>query len=262
MYADLHCHLLPGIDDGAKDLEQSLAMARIAVEDGIRTVVVTPHHLNGVYANPASEVLDAVASLREALLAEGIPLKILPGTELHLVPELPEELSAGRALTVANQKKAVLVELPVHTVPYGAEHLLEQLLAMGLQPIIAHPERNSQLRANPDMLEEWVGIGCLGQITAQSCTGQFGPQVQESAREMIHQGLIHVVASDAHRDRRRIPKLSEAQAQIERWTNSALAQLICIDFPNQLIEGETPNVNRLLEALPPPRNQWWRRLFG
>jgi len=262
MYADLHCHLLPGIDDGSKDLEQSLAMAKIAVDDGIRTVVVTPHHLNGVYSNPASEVIRAVAELRESLLAEGIPLKILPGTELHLVPELPEELSAGRALTVANQKKAVLVELPVHTVPYGSEHLLEQLLAQGLQPIIAHPERNSQLRSDPEILEEWVGMGCLGQITAQSCTGQFGPQVQETARDMIHRGLIHIAASDAHRDRRRIPKLSGAQAQIERWTNPTLARLICIEIPHQLVEGEKPNLNRLLEALPPPRNQWWRRLFG
>jgi len=237
-------------------------MARIAVEDGIRTVVVTPHHLNGVYSNPASEVMRAVTELRESLLAEGIPLKILPGTELHLVPELPEELSAGRALTVANQKKAVLVELPVHTVPFGSEHLLEQILALGLQPIIAHPERNSQLRLNPDMLEEWVEMGCLGQITAQSCTGQFGPQIQESARDLIHRGLIHVVASDAHRDRRRIPRLSEAQTQIERWTNPTLARLICIEFPHQLVEGQKPNLNRLLEALPPPRNQWWRRLFG
>jgi len=262
MYADLHCHLLPGIDDGSKDLEQSLAMARIAVEDGIRTIVVTPHHMNGVYSNPANEVMSAVAALRESLLAEGIALKILPGTELHLVPELPEELSAGRAMTIANQKKAVLVELPVHTVPLGSEHLLEQILSQGLQPVIAHPERNSQLRSDPDILEEWIGMGCLGQVTAQSCTGQFGPQIQESARDMIHRGLIHVVASDAHRDRRRIPKLSEAQMQIERWTNAALAELLCIEFPHQLVDGTSPSPHRLADALPPPRNQWWRRLFG
>ena len=262
MYADLHCHLLPGIDDGAKDLEQSLAMAKLAVADGIRTVVATPHHLNGVYSNPAQEVLSAVAELREALLAEGIPLKILPGTELHLVPEAPEELNAGRALTVANQKKAVLVELPVHTVPLGSIHILEQLLAQGLQPIVAHPERNSQLREHPEMLEEWIEMGCLGQITAQSCTGQFGPQIQESAKAMIEFGYIHVVASDAHRDRRRIPRISEAQVQIERWTNATLARLICIEFPHQIIDGKQPNVDRLLEALPPPQKQWWRRLFG
>jgi protein-tyrosine phosphatase len=242
-------------------MEQSLAMARLAVEDGIRTVVVTPHHLNGVYSNPAAQVLEALADLREALLAEGIPLKLLPGSELHLVPELPEELAAGRALTVANKKKAVLVELPVHTVPLGADHLLEQILSLGLQPIIAHPERNSQLRAHPEMLEDWVEMGCLAQITAQSCTGQFGPQVQESARAMIRRGLIHIVASDAHRDRRRIPRLSEAQALIERWTNSDLARLISVEFPHRLINGETPDTLLLANALPPPR-AWWRRLFG
>ncbi len=237
-------------------------MARLAVADGIRTVVVTPHHLNGVYSNPASAVLSAVAELREALLAAGIPLKILPGTELHLVPELPEELGAGRAMTVANQKKAVLVELPVHTVPLGSDQLLEQIICQGLQPIIAHPERNSQLREHPEMLEDWIEMGCLGQVTAQSLTGQFGPQIQDAARAMLQRGLIHVVASDAHRDRRRIPRISEAQALIERWTNPTLARLICIEFPHQLIDGKAPNIDRLAEVLPPPQKPWWRRLLG
>ncbi|MEN1727271.1 MAG: CpsB/CapC family capsule biosynthesis tyrosine phosphatase [Pseudomonadota bacterium] len=261
MYADLHCHLLPGIDDGAKHMEQSLAMARLAVADGIRSVVVTPHHLNGVYSNRAADIHQALGHLREALLAEGIPLKLLPGAELHLVPELPDELAAGHAMTLANQKKAVLIELPVHTVPLGSDHLLEQILAMGLVPIIAHPERNTQLREHPEMLEEWVDMGCLGQITAQSCTGQFGPRIQERSREMIRRGLIHVVASDAHRDRRRIPKLSEAHALIERWTNATLARLLCVDYPQQLITGKLPNLDRLIEVLPSQR-PWWRRLFA
>jgi protein-tyrosine phosphatase len=102
MPIDLHCHLLPGIDDGARDLDQALAMARLAVADGIRVAVLTPHHLNGVYNNPASDVQRAVATFREALIAEGIGLKVLPGSELHLVPELPGELTAGRAMTIAN----------------------------------------------------------------------------------------------------------------------------------------------------------------
>ncbi|AKS42618.1 tyrosine-protein phosphatase [Wenzhouxiangella marina] len=262
MYADLHCHILPGIDDGSKDLEQSLAMARLAVEDGIRTVVVTPHHLNGVYANPAVEVARALRELREALIAEGIPLKLLPGSELHLVPELPAELAAGRALTLADRGQAALVELPVHTVPMGSEHLLEQIIAQGLQPIIAHPERNSELRQHPEILEEWVSMGCLAQVTAQSCTGQFGPQIRDAARQMVQRGLVHVVASDAHRDRRRIPHLSEAQRQIAQWTNQTVADLIAIDFPHRLIAGRRPDTEALTDALPPPRKRWWQRLVG
>ncbi|TVQ30050.1 MAG: protein-tyrosine phosphatase [Wenzhouxiangella sp.] len=262
MYADLHCHILPGIDDGAKDLAQSLAMARLAVEDGIKTTVVTPHHLNGVYLNHAADILAALANLREALIAEGIPLKLLPGCELHLVPELPEQLAAGEAMTLGNHGKAVLVELPVHTVPMGADHIIEQILSQGLTPIIAHPERNSQLRQDPELLAEWVSMGCLGQVTAQSCTGMFGPQVQTSAREMISRSLIHIIASDAHRDRRRIPEISKGEAQVARWTNERTARLLAREYPLALADGRNPDLDQLTDALPRYRRSWWQRLVG
>jgi len=262
MSIDLHCHMLPGIDDGSKSMTQSLAMARIAVDDGIRVSVLTPHHLNGVYSNPATRVHQAVGEMREALFEAGIGLKVLPGSELHLVPELPEELAAGRAMTLANLGKAVLVELPVHTVPMGAEFILEQIMTQGLLPVIAHPERNSQLRQAPDMLADWISMGCLGQITAQSCTGQFGPQVRQSAKQMIQRGLIHIIASDAHRDRRRIPQISEGRAQVAEWTNETIAALLAETYPENLINGETPDTQLLTEALPRQRKGWWRRLTG
>jgi len=260
MLIDLHCHMLPGIDDGAKTLDQALAMARIAVGDGIRTIVLTPHHLNGVYVNPATLILERVTRFREALLAAGIGLKVLPGSELHLVPELPDELAAARAMTLANQGRAALVELPVHTIPVGSEHLLEQILCQGLTPIIAHPERNSLLCRQPDRLAEWVEMGCLAQITAQSCLGKFGPIVREAARDMIQRGLIHVVASDAHRDQRRIPELSKGRAQIAEWTNPATAELMAERFPLDLIEGRLPDRVQLERMLPPQRSAWWRRM--
>ncbi len=262
MYADLHCHMLPGIDDGARDLAQSLAMARLAVQDGIKTTVVTPHHLNGVYVNRSADILTALGLLREALISEGIPLKLLPGCELHLVPELPEQLASGEAMTLANHGKAVLVELPVHTVPMGADHILEQILCQGMTPIIAHPERNSQLRQDPEPLAEWVSMGCLGQITAQSCTGQFGPQVQASARDMIGRGLIHIIASDAHRDRRRIPEISSGEAQVAHWTNTHTAELLARTFPQALVNGQHPDLDQLADTLPRRRRGWWRRLVG
>ena len=262
MFVDLHCHMLPGIDDGSKNLEQSLAMARLAVEDGIRAAVMTPHHLNGVYTNSSSDVMAAVSSFREALIANGIGLKILPGSELHLVPELPDELAAGNALTVANQNKAVLVELPIHTVPMGSELILEQIQCQGYTPIIAHPERNSQLRRDPEILAEWVSMGCLAQVTAQSCTGQFGPQVQDSARHMVSRGLVHVMASDAHRDRRRIPQLSKGRAQLVDWTNERTAELLTEVFPQALVSGQEPELQLLAECLPAPRRSWWQRLVG
>jgi len=247
---DLHGHLLPGIDDGAKHLEQSLNMARQAVADGIAVSVVTPHHLNGVYSNPARDVREHCDAFRGALREHGIPLEILPGNECHLVPELPEALAAGTALTVADRGRAVLVELPVHTVPLGATGILEEILAMGLQPVIAHPERNTELAADPELLGEWVDMGCLAQVTAQSCTGRFGPHVQRAARRMVCEGLVHVLASDAHRDSRRIPQLQPGREVVAQWASTEAARLLTEEFPRALAEGQLVNITLLRDALP------------
>ncbi|MEE4638080.1 MAG: CpsB/CapC family capsule biosynthesis tyrosine phosphatase [Wenzhouxiangella sp.] len=261
MFTDIHCHILPGIDDGSKELAQSLAMARIAIDDGIDTIFATPHHLNGVYTNPARAVLDHVERLREHLLDQGMALKVLPGAENHIVPELPDALAEGTAMTMGNLGQAVLVELPVHTVPVSTEEILENIRSQSLTPIIAHPERNTYLRQHPQRLREWIEMGCLAQVTAQSCTGLFGPQVRAAAHAMVTGGMIHFVASDAHRDRRRIPEISLGQAEIERWTNTETARLLAEDLPAQLAGGEPLDTQRLQAALPAPRQSWWQRVF-
>ena len=262
MPTDIHCHILPGIDDGAKELAQSLAMARIAVGDGITNLFATPHHFNGVYSNPRQVVLEQVGQLRLTLEREGIQLNLLPGAENHLVPELPNALAEGSAMTMGNFGKAVLIELPVHTVPVSTEEILEQVRAQNLIPIIAHPERNTYLRQHPERLREWVDMGCLGQVTGQSCTGLFGPQVRDAAYHMVTHGLIHFVASDAHRDRRRIPEISPAREEIERWTNPETATLLAETFPAALAAGQLPDTNALSAALPEPRQGWLQRWFG
>lgn len=259
MRTDLHCHLLPAIDDGAKSLGQALAMARIAVADGIATAVVTPHHLNGVYRNPANAVRRATAALQRELDAAGIALALLPGNELHLTPETPDALAEGTALTLADRGRAALVELPVHTVPVGVEHLLERIIAQGMTPVIAHPERNSELRRTPERLGDWVDMGCLGQVTAMSCTGQFGEPVRQAAETMVRGGWIHVVASDAHRDQRRVPRTGIARPVLTDWIGAVAAELLIDTWPDALGRGEAPDTTRLHDALPPPRR---RRPFG
>jgi len=256
---DLHCHLLPGIDDGAKGLDQALAMARIAVADGIGTAVVTPHHLNGVYVNRAEPVRRAMAALQLELDAAGIALTLLPGNELHLTPETPQALADGTALTIADRGRAALVELPVHTVPVGVEHLLERIIAQHIVPVIAHPERNSELRQHPERLGDWVDMGCLGQVTAMSCTGQFGEPVRRAAEIMVRSGWIHVAASDAHRDRRRVPRTSIARQVLTGWVGSQAAELMIDSWPSALARGESIDTALLRDALPAPRH---RRSLG
>ncbi len=260
---DLHGHLLPGIDDGAKDLAQALNMARQAVADGIVISVLTPHHLNGVYRNPARHVREQCANFCSELRSHGIALDVRPGSECHLVPELPAALAEGSALTIADRKRAVLVELPVHSVPLGATSILEDILAMGLRPLIAHPERNGELIATTEKLAEWIEMGCLAQVTAQSCTGQFGPQIQDAARRMVCAGLVQVMASDAHRDRRRIPQLSRGRDVVAQWTSPDVARLLTEDIPRGLADGQDVDADQVRGALPARGRGfagWLRRL--
>ncbi len=253
---DIHAHLLPRVDDGSRGIEQTLNMARLAVADGIATLVATPHHLNGVYRNPAAGIRRHCHVLGRKLIDEGIDLEVLPGAECHLVPELPAALAQGTAMTVADRGRAVLVELPVHHVPRGATDILEEIVSLGLRPIVAHPERNTQLARDSAMLREWVEGGVLAQVTAQSCIGKFGPQARAAAREMVQQGLIHFIASDSHRDQRRIPELTSGRAVIEDWTCPEIGELLSETFPRALVRGHPIEASRLSHALGAPRRGW------
>lgn len=235
---DCHNHTLPGIDDGADDAEMALEMARCAVKHGIHTIVCTPHHLNGVFSNDRAAVLAHVATLRNQLADAGIPLAVLPGSELHLVPDLPERILEGDALTYADHGRAALVELPKHTVPTGTETILGRLLYQKITPVIAHPERNSELIRDPARLAEWVGWGCKVQLTAQSCSGDFGKRIQSQCRRWCEQGHVHLIASDAHRPYGRAPILTEGIAALREWLSEPAVEVLSITNPRKLTEGE------------------------
>ena len=266
MRVDLHCHLLPAVDDGAKHLDQALAMAKIAIEDGITDIICTPHHLNGVYQNNASSILSACHQLQGALDDQQLPLTVHPGAENHLVPELLDGLRAGSVMTMAHRGRYLLVELPVMSIPMGTEQVLKSLLKQGLTPIIAHPERNDALRLDPTRLGEWVDWGVLGQVTAQSLTGQFGPLVQQAAWHMTEQGWIHCVASDAHRDKRRIPIISPAHQAISERLGLEFANWLVDAVPRAVLLGQAvdrvDHDDQITKAQSHyTRRPWWRRWF-
>ncbi|WP_296805313.1 CpsB/CapC family capsule biosynthesis tyrosine phosphatase [Thiocapsa sp.] len=243
---DVHCHILPGLDDGAHTFETAIDMARAAVVGGASGIVCTPHHLNGVYKNPGSLVLHALADLRQRLADADIPLGLFPGAEIHLVPELPSRVLDGSALTYNDRGKAALVELPKNTVPRGSEVILGQLLRHGITPVIAHPERNLVLARHPNRLAEWIDWGCKIQLTAQSCSGDFGERLQRLSRRWLELGWVHLVASDAHRPTGRSPDtLSVARACVAEWLGEDAATLLTLDNPRRLLEGTD------LLALPP-----------
>lgn len=205
---DLHCHILPGIDDGSKSLADSLTLARAAVSEGIGYIVATPHHLDRHFVNHSADVRRAVADFQQALDQAQIPLTIFPGQEVHLNGDLAKRLPDLIGLD-ANMNY-LLVEFPHEEVPQYAEELFFELSCQNITPIIAHPERNARIIKEPSLLYEFINNGALAQLTATSLVGGFGRKTKKFSEELITHGLVQIVASDAHMLKNRKFALREA----------------------------------------------------
>ncbi|WP_214793188.1 MULTISPECIES: CpsB/CapC family capsule biosynthesis tyrosine phosphatase [unclassified Exiguobacterium] len=207
---DIHCHLLPAVDDGPGTVEQTIEMARRAVEEGVTAIVVTPHAFHPQFETEDLNVQEAAATLQNVLHQEGIKLDIYPGQEIRVFGDLVQALEDGAALSLAGSRY-VLVEFPSDTVPAYAEQLFFRLQTEGYTPVIAHPERNKELATNPKRLMDFVSSGALSQVTTSSLTGEFGQNVKEIAFVFLRNGLSQLVASDAHSTGRRTFYWEEAK---------------------------------------------------
>ena len=207
---DIHTHILPGVDDGVKDDQEAVEFARMASEDGVRTIVATPHCKEGFFFLQRQEVLDAVERLRGLLVSASVDVEIVPGGEVHISPDLVERIRDGRAPTLGDNGRTLLLELSLSQYPVELENLVFQLKLAGILPIFAHPERVRYFQDDIRRYESVIRFGGYGQITTGSITGGFGEDVQEFSTELLRKRLVHVVASDAHNIRRRPPVLSRA----------------------------------------------------
>ncbi len=195
---DIHSHLLPGLDDGSKDLTTSLNLARDAVADGITHSLMTPHHMNGRYTNHAADVIAATNTFQMALNEHQIPLTVFPAQEVRINGDLIAALEAGDILTADAGGKYLLLEFPSNEVPAYTERIFFDIQQHGLIPIIVHPERNEGMMTDPNILYELESRGALAQVTASSYVGTFGKAVQQFAEDIVGHGLAQVFASDAH----------------------------------------------------------------
>jgi protein-tyrosine phosphatase len=198
MIIDLHCHILPGIDDGAADTEAAIAMAQLAVSCGISTIVATAHHLPGIYSPSPETVLEALSRLTEETRAREIPIQIVCGQEIHIEPDIVERIISGSLLTI-NSTNYFLVELPFSQIPEGAQEIIFRAKISGFTAIIAHPERNIEIQRSPEILANFVESGALVQITGASLAGRQGEEVKETAKQLLQKKLVHIIASDAHK---------------------------------------------------------------
>jgi protein-tyrosine phosphatase len=206
---DIHSHILPGIDDGAKTIKDSIEMAKEAVNEGITTIIATPHHKNNQFNNLKSSIITKVNNLNSILKQENIPLTVLPGQEVRIYGEVIEDYHKEEILTL-NHTKYLFIEFPSSSVPRYAEKLLYKLQTEGIIPIIVHPERNKELQEKPDLLYQFVKNGALTQVTASSVVGYFGKSVKKFSEQLIEHNLTHFVASDAHNTHNRGFKFREA----------------------------------------------------
>lgn len=194
---DIHSHILPSLDDGARDLDDSLRLAQLAVEEGITAIIATPHHENGNYLNPASAVHDAAQALQSALQERNIPLDLHIGQEIRVFGNLLSDYDEGLLLTLAGSAY-LLLEFPSGDIPRDIANLLYELKLLGITPIIAHPERNRILMNDFNQLIGLIEAGALCQMTSHSLNGFFGRTVQKASMDMCKMNLIHFVSSDAH----------------------------------------------------------------
>jgi protein-tyrosine phosphatase len=261
---DLHCHILPGIDDGARDLEASLAMARRAVEDGIDVIVATPHWPYESEPTPAARILELTSELQDELDRAQIPLHLVPGHECVITPELPDELASGGALAFGNGKaRYALLETPYHHLPYYLRDIVFQVQSRGFASIIAHPERNPIIQNEPEQLLEYVRSGCLVQVTAGSLTGQWGAASRKTGLALFRRGLAHIIASDAHSANSRPPVLSDARKIVAEAIGEEIARKAVEDIPRKVIEGQPVYVPDPDDVSPPTRRGGLlARLFG
>ncbi|MBF0308171.1 MAG: capsular biosynthesis protein [Magnetococcales bacterium] len=239
-FIDLHCHILPGVDDGPGEMATALAMARMAVAEGTGTLLATPHFKADGYEETPEKSPPIFQQLVAALAEEGIALQLGLAAEVHLGAEIFGWLRKGRVpwLNRVGERRYLLLEFPFGGVEPGQSYMTELLVKQGITPILAHPERIRDFRKDPDRLGPFLKMGCLTQITAGSLSGQFGEGVRQTAETILERGWVTVLASDGHHIYRRQPVLSDGFREAAKLIGRSAALRLVTTNPQAILAGE------------------------
>jgi protein-tyrosine phosphatase len=231
---DIHCHLLPEVDDGPKSWDAAVEMCRIAAHDGITHSVATPH-ANDRYAYDRTYLASVLAHLQGKV---GTSLRLSLGCDFHFTYENLERVFEQPHNYTIGETNYLLVELSDFSVPIQLSDCIVRLGDRGLTPILTHPERNPILQQNPQRLLEWVEQGCLIQVTASALTGFWGERPEIIARWLLDRAAVHILATDAHDPKRRVPVLSSARAAAEKIAGAEIAQALVQSNPGAIVNGQ------------------------
>lgn len=234
---DLHTHILPQLDDGATNWEEALKMCMLAQEEGITTVACTPHIMPGIYNNDREKIFSTLLELKEKLKEKKINLRVLPGAEVLLSPEIIKQVEEKLVLTLNDGGKFLLLDFPREWISPFTKELLFWLQLRGLIPIISHPERNLKILQTPNLVTQFVKQGVLIQISSRSILGHFGKKVRKLCEKLISHNLVHLVASDIHSAGEFF--LKQSLKTISRWAGEEKALKLFFKNPRKIIQGES-----------------------
>ena len=234
---DIHCHVMPGVDDGSPDMETSLKMLQIAEKDGIVAMILTPHHKPMHHNVSPAHNASYKDSLKSKAKDLGLKIKLYSGNEIYYSEKVLEELEEGKICTLAGSDY-VLVEFHP-TNPYKAIHnAVYQLLGAGYIPIIAHVERYSDIVSHPSYIEELIGMGCYIQVNASSVMGKYGFGIAHFTKKLLKKHLVHFVATDAHDTNKRAPHLQGCRNYVDKKIGADYGQRIFCDNPLSVLKNE------------------------
>jgi len=236
---DIHSHILPNFDDGAESLEESVAMARLAVAGGTTVMFATPHVAENIELQRASEIPARVAELQAILDQEEIPLRLLAGAEVYPMNGLMDAISSGCPLLLAPRYNTILLDAAFTMMPMGLDTWVFNLQAHGLQVIFGHPERVMPVQQNPQILEGLVSRGMLLQINATSLFGGGGDMARQTVETLLRLNWVHFVASDCHSSTRRSPSMAKAEQSLVELAGAEVARTLLRDNGQRLIDGES-----------------------
>ncbi|MBE0363247.1 protein-tyrosine phosphatase [Pseudoalteromonas ulvae UL12] len=230
---DIHCHLIPGIDDGAKDMADALSLLRMAANDGTTRMVITPHIHFGRFENSKEAIWTEFFALKHAAFEAGIDIDLSVAAEVRIDADMLPLIEKKRLplLGEFEGQQFLLLELPHSHVPTGCENLIKWLRSHNITPLIAHPERNRDIQKQPHRIKTLQRLGCWFQLTGASLTGQFGETCQQLSEQFLRDGIINVVASDGHNLHRRPPVLREARAKVVELMGEEVAEQLFYTNP-------------------------------
>ncbi len=253
---DLHHHCLPGVDDGPTDWDEAVAMCQLAADEGIETIVATPHVLRGRWrAWPPRELAARLAELEQRIPSAP---RLLLGSEYFFAHDMVEVLTAGKAIVPLAGSRYILLELAANSVPPLIEQPLYRAQLEGWTPILAHPERNIVLQERPEFVAELIGHGVKMQLTAGSLLGEFGPGARRAAETFLDRTMIHFLATDAHNTARRPPRMRAALDLVSQRYGPEVAAALTLENPLAVLENRTLPYDP--DPLPPPSHGFFTRL--